>query len=51
MGVVIEICAKHPGGPTRITVADISYNIFFKAETTGVIIGICVKYLGGRSVF
>ena len=26
MGVVIEICAKHPGGPTRITVADIHRN-------------------------
>jgi hypothetical protein len=24
MGVVIEICVKYPGGPTRITVADIS---------------------------
>jgi hypothetical protein len=23
MGVVIEICVKYPGGPTRITVADI----------------------------
>jgi hypothetical protein len=23
MGVVIEICAKHPGGPTRITVTDV----------------------------
>ena len=23
MGVVIEICIKYPGGPTRITVADI----------------------------
>ena len=23
MGVVIEICIKHPGGPTRMTVTDI----------------------------
>jgi hypothetical protein len=23
MGVVIEICIKYPGGPTRITVTDI----------------------------
>jgi hypothetical protein len=22
MGVVIEICTKYPGGPTRITVTD-----------------------------
>jgi hypothetical protein len=27
MGVVIEICIKYPGGPTRITVTDIiQYN-------------------------
>jgi hypothetical protein len=25
MGVVIEICAKHPGGPTRITVTDVAH--------------------------
>ena len=23
MGVVIEICAKYPGGPTRMTVTDV----------------------------
>jgi hypothetical protein len=23
MGVIIEICVKHPGGPTRMRVADI----------------------------
>jgi hypothetical protein len=23
MGVVIEICVKYPGGPTRITVTDL----------------------------
>jgi hypothetical protein len=27
MGVVIEICAKYPGGPTRITVADIKHGV------------------------
>jgi hypothetical protein len=27
MGVVIEICVKHPGGPTRITVTDVYNNV------------------------
>jgi hypothetical protein len=27
MGVVIETCIKYPGGPTRITVADIRYGV------------------------
>jgi hypothetical protein len=26
MGVVIEICVKHPGGPTRMTVTDIYHS-------------------------
>ena len=26
MGVVIGMCTKHPGGPTRITVTDIRYS-------------------------
>ena len=27
MGVVIEICVKHPGGPTRIKVNDITSTV------------------------
>jgi hypothetical protein len=30
MGVVIEICAKYPGGPTRITVTDIIYYTVYR---------------------
>jgi hypothetical protein len=30
MGVVIEICVKHPGGPTRITVTEVlQYEDFY----------------------
>jgi hypothetical protein len=29
MGVVIEICVKYPGGPTRIRVADIYIYIYY----------------------
>jgi hypothetical protein len=32
MGVVIEICVKHPGGPTRNRGTDITYYTYFTAE-------------------
>jgi hypothetical protein len=34
MGVVIEICVKHPGGPTRIRGADFEGAISIKTDGT-----------------
>jgi hypothetical protein len=39
MGVVIEICSKYPGGPTRMTVTDI---LRLVACGTGTLCGSCM---------
>ena len=46
MGVVIEICIKYPGGPTRMTVTDM-VPVFIRS--TGILInstraGLCLQY-------
>jgi hypothetical protein len=42
MGVVIEICIKHPGGPTRMTVTDI---IQYLARVLFLFLFVCVPVL------
>jgi hypothetical protein len=46
MGVVIEICVKYPGGPTRMTVAGIIYYI-----VSGAYVCICVVQRAVRSAY
>jgi hypothetical protein len=49
MGVVIEICVKHPGGPTRIKVNDITSTV--TPERTLVSVGEWPLHISGLDSF